>query len=59
MTCAKCGHPLEPVDIPEATDKGPFTEEWQCVGCGARRYVRGNEEEPAHKWDEYGGAVES
>jgi len=58
MTCARCGHPLEPVDVDEVSKNGTFSEEWQCTGCGAKRFVEGREEQSPREWDEYGQAVD-
>lgn len=58
MTCNNCGSSLKPVNIPEPEESGHFTEEYECVNCGAKGFVSGKEQQAPHKWNKYGAAYE-
>ena len=59
MTCKNCNNGvLEPKHVDEAKESGHFSEEWECVTCGASGYIHGREEEMPNKWDRFGAAFD-
>jgi hypothetical protein len=59
MTCNKCGCVMDVAeDFDFSSDKdGNFTEKYECVGCGAKLYIEGNESEHPKQWSRYGSAA--
>ena len=60
MPCTKCGCVLDVDDTADfsADSGGQFKETYECVGCGAKMFVTGNENEPPREWDRYGSAYD-
>lgn len=60
MTCAQCGCVLDVDDSADfsSDSSGQFWEVYECVGCGAKMFVVGNENEPSRQWNRYGSAYD-
>ena len=55
MVCSNCGGAVEMTNAPTETSMGKeFTEEYECVHCGATGRISGTVGQPVARWNKTG-----
>jgi hypothetical protein len=52
--CANCGGVTDLEEQSGGTTEGRFSEEYQCVQCGAKGWIRGEASAPPQEWTRTG-----